>query len=222
MDFAISQLPGWHSTIFPPFFVAGAIYSGFAMVLTLLIPSRRIFHLERVVTPKHIDSIAKMLMVTGWIVTYSYAIEIFIAWYSGDPYERYVHLINRPTGPYAFIFWAMIGCNCLTPQLFWVKRFRTNERILFVAAILINIGMWTERFILIVTSESRDFLPSSWRLYRPSLIDLSLFLGTLSFFSFLFLLFLRFVPFIPVSELLDMKRELATKNREPNASGTAS
>jgi Ni/Fe-hydrogenase subunit HybB-like protein len=222
MDFAISQLPGWHSTIFPPFFVAGAIYSGFAMVLTLLIPSRRIFHLERVVTPKHFDSIAKMLMVTGWIVTYSYAIEIFIAWYSGDPYERYVHLINRPTGPYAFIFWAMIGCNCLTPQLFWVKRFRTDERVLFVAAILINIGMWTERFILIVTSESRDFLPSSWRLYRPSLIDLSLFLGTLSFFSFLFLLFLRFVPFIPVSELLDMKREIATKDKEPSAPGVAS
>jgi molybdopterin-containing oxidoreductase family membrane subunit len=222
MDFAISQLPGWHSTIFPPFFVAGAIYSGFAMVLTLLIPSRRIFHLERVVTPKHFDSIAKMLMVTGWIVTYSYAIEIFIAWYSGDPYERYVHLINRPSGPYAFIFWAMIACNCLTPQLFWVKRFRTSERILFVAAILINIGMWTERFILIVTSESRDFLPSSWRLYRPSLIDLSLFLGTLSFFSFLFLLFLRLVPFIPVSELLDMKRELGAKAEEANVAGSAS
>jgi Ni/Fe-hydrogenase subunit HybB-like protein len=219
MDFAISQLPGWHSTIFPPFFVAGAIYSGFAMVLTLLIPSRKIFHLESVVTPKHFDSIAKMLMVTGWIVTYSYVIEIFIAWYSGDPFERYVHLVNRPTGPYAVIFWTMIACNCLTPQLFWVKRFRTDTRVLFVAAILINIGMWTERFILIVSSESRDFLPSSWRIYKPSLIDLSIFVGTLCFFSFLFLLFLRFVPFIPVSELKDMKRELAS-NEKPRKAGT--
>ena len=221
MDFAISQLPGWHSTIFPPFFVAGAIYSGFAMVLTLIIPSRRIFHLERVVTAKHFDSMAKMLMVTGWIVTYSYAVEIFIAWYSGDPYERYVHLVNRPTGPYAFIFWTMLACNCLTPQLFWVKRFRTNEAVLFVAAILINVGMWTERFILIVTSESRDFLPSSWHLYRPSLIDLSLFVGTLSFFSFLFLLFLRFVPFIPVSELKDLKREIANENEPIGATEAA-
>ena len=208
MDFAISQLPGWHSTIFPPFFVAGAIYSGFAMVLTLMIPARRIFRLERVVTERHLASMAKMLMVTGWIVTYSYVIEIFVAWYSGDAFERYVALVNRPTGPYAVLFWTMIVCNCGVPQLLWVKRFRTDTRVLFAASILVNIGMWTERFILIVTSESRDFLTSSWHIYRPSIIDGALLFGTFCFFSFLFLLFLRFVPFIPITELRELRREL--------------
>jgi Ni/Fe-hydrogenase subunit HybB-like protein len=208
MDFAISQLPGWHSTIFPPFFVAGAIYSGFAMVLTLLIPARKIFHLENVVTERHFDSIAKMLMITGWIVTYSYLIEMFVAWYSGNGFERYVQLVNRPTGPYAAVFWVMIFCNCVTPQVFWWKSMRTNTTVLFIAAILVNIGMWTERFILIVTSQMRDFLTSSWHLYKPTYIDLSLFLGTLSFFSFLFLLFLRYVPLIPVSEMKELKLDL--------------
>jgi molybdopterin-containing oxidoreductase family membrane subunit len=208
MDFAISQLPGWHSTIFPPFFVAGAIYSGFAMVLTLLIPARKMFHLENVITARHFDSIAKMLMVTGWIVTYSYVVEMFMAWYSGNGFERYVQLVNRPTGPYAAVFWVMIFCNCVTPQILWWKKMRTNTTVLFIAAILVNIGMWTERFILIVTSEMRDFLTSSWHTYRPTYIDLTLFLGTLSFFSFLFLLFLRYVPFIPVSEMKELKLEL--------------
>jgi molybdopterin-containing oxidoreductase family membrane subunit len=208
MDFATSQLPGWHSTIFPPFFVAGAIYSGFAMVLTLIIPARKIFHLENVVTARHFDSIAKMLMVTGWIVTYSYVIEMFVAWYSGNGFERYVQLVNRPTGPYATVFWVMIFCNCFTPQILWWKKMRTNTTVLFVAAILINIGMWTERFILIVTSEMRDFLTSSWHMYRPTYIDLTLFLGTLSFFCFLFLLFLRYVPFIPISEMKELKLDL--------------
>jgi molybdopterin-containing oxidoreductase family membrane subunit len=211
MDFAISQLPGWHSTIFPPFFVAGAIYSGFAMVLTLMIPARSIFHLERVVTDRHLSAMAKMLMVTGWIVTYSYVTEIFVAWYSGDTFERYVALVNRPTGPYAMIFWMMIACNCVTPQLFWVKRFRTNTRVLFLASIAINVGMWTERFTLIVTSESRDFLTSSWHSYRPSLIDGALLAGTFSFFAFLFLLFLRFVPFIPITELRELRRDMASE-----------
>jgi Ni/Fe-hydrogenase subunit HybB-like protein len=208
MDFAISQLPGWHSTIFPPFFVAGAIFSGFAMVLTLLIPARKIFHLENVVTDRHFDCIAKMLMVTGWIVTYSYVIEMFVAWYSGNGFERYVQLVNRPTGPYAAVFWVMIFCNCVTPQIFWWRSMRTNKAALFVASILINIGMWTERFILIVTSEMRDFLTSSWHMYTPTYVDLTLFLGTISFFSFLFLLFLRYVPFIPVSEMKELKLEL--------------
>jgi Ni/Fe-hydrogenase subunit HybB-like protein len=217
LDFAISQLPGWHSTIFPPFFVAGAIYSGFAMVLTLLIPSRRIFRLQNVITDRHLDSIAKMLMVTGWIVTYSYVIEIFVAWYTGDGFERYVHLVNRPTGPYAVVFWAMIFCNCVTPQVFWWKRMRVNTTVLFVASILINIGMWTERFVLIVTSEMRDFLTSSWHMYKPTYVDLSLFLGTLSFFSFLFLLFLRYVPFVPISEMKEMRRDLAREDAEEHA-----
>jgi molybdopterin-containing oxidoreductase family membrane subunit len=158
-----------------------------------------------------------MLMVTGWIVTYSYAIEIFVAWYSGNGFERYVHLVNRPTGPYAAVFWIMIGCNCCTPQIFWSKKMRTNTTVLFIASILINIGMWTERFILIVTSEMRDFLTSSWHMYKPTYVDLSLFVGTLSFFSFLFLLFLRFVPFIPVSELKELKFELRKEERGGHA-----
>ncbi|GAC1536903.1 MAG: polysulfide reductase NrfD [Polyangiales bacterium] len=208
MDFAITQLPGWHSPIFPPFFVAGAIYSGFAMVLTLTIPVRALFGLKNVITDKHLENMAKMLLVTGWIVTYAYVIEIFMGWYSGNPYERYVHLVNRPFGFYAFFFWSMIFCNCVVPQLFWSKRLRRSVPVLFAASILINVGMWLERFILIVTSEHRDFLPSSWSNYFPSLIDGAIFLGTLCFFSFLYLLFLRFVPFIPLSELKELRHHL--------------
>ncbi|MEO7092741.1 MAG: NrfD/PsrC family molybdoenzyme membrane anchor subunit [Polyangiales bacterium] len=208
LDFAESNLPGWHSPIFPPFFVAGAIYSGFAMVLTLLIPIRSLYGMKNVVTMRHLDNIAKMLLTTGWVVTYAYIIEIFVGWYSGNPHERYVHLVNRPFGFYAFFFWLMILCNCVVPQLFWSKRLRRNIPVLFIASILINVGMWLERFILIVTSEHRDFLPSSWASYFPSLIDGAIFLGTLFFFSFLYLLFLRFVPFIPVSEVKELRHEL--------------
>ena len=207
MDFAISQLPGWHSTIFPPFFVAGAIYSGFAMVLTLMIPARRVFGLTNVITRAHLDSIAKMLMVTGYIVTYSYVVEIFIAWYSGDPYEAYVQLVNRPSGPFAAVFWVMILCNWSHLRSSG-RSARARTRCVFIVAILVNVGMWSERFILIVTSEMRDFLPSAWHDYWPTWIDLSLFVGTLSFFSFLFLLFLRFVPFVPMSELKELAHEL--------------
>ena len=209
LDFAESQLPGWHSPIFPPFFVAGAIYSGFAMVMTLLIPIRALYRMKNVITMKHLDNVAKMLLTTGWIVTYAYIIEIFVGWYSGNPYERYVHLVNRPFGFYAFFFWLMIFCNCVVPQLFWSKRIRRNVPVLFVCSILINVGMWLERFILIITSEHHDFLPSSWANYFPSLIDGGIFLGTLFFFSFLFLLFLRFVPFIPVSEVKELRHELS-------------
>jgi Ni/Fe-hydrogenase subunit HybB-like protein len=159
-----------------------------------------------------------MLMVTGWIVTYSYAIEIFIAWYSGNGFERYVHLVNRPTGPYAAVFWVMIGCNCCTPQIFWSKKMRTNTTVLFIASILINIGMWTERFILIVTSEMRDFLTSSWHMYKPTYIDLSRSSSARCRSSrSLFLLFLRFVPFIPVSELKELKFELRKEERGGHA-----
>ena len=149
-----------------------------------------------------------MLLVTGWIVTYAYIIEIFAGWYSGNPYERYVHLYNRPFGFYAFFFWSMIFCNCAVPQLFWSKRMRRSVPALFAASILINIGMWLERFILIVTSEERDFLPSSWRNYFPSLIDGAIFFGTLCLFAFLYLLFLRLVPFIPISELKELRYHL--------------
>jgi Ni/Fe-hydrogenase subunit HybB-like protein len=209
MDFAITQLPGWHSPLFPPYFVAGAIYSGFAMVLTLMIPVRRVFRLHDVITAHHLDKIAKVLLATGWMVTYSYAIEAYIAWYSGDRYERFTHLVDRPTGVYAFLFWTTIVCNCLTPQLFWSTRLRRSPVVLWLAAGLIQLGMWGERFVLIVTSQHRDFLPSSWRDYVPTWVEGGILAGTLCLFLFLFLLFLRFVPFIPVGELKELKRELA-------------
>ncbi|MEA2749509.1 MAG: hypothetical protein QOI41_3652 [Myxococcales bacterium] len=212
-DFAIAVLPGWHSTIFPPYFVAGAIYSGFAMVVTLIVPARRLYRLEHVITTRHLDNMAKMLLVTGWMVTYSYAVEAWSAWYSGDKYEMYTYLVMRPFGPYAFFYWVVIVCNCVTPQLLWFRRIRTSPVALWLAALAIQVGMWTERFMLIVTSQSHDFLPSSWGLYRPTIVDGALFVGTLSFFLFLFLLFLRFVPFIPISELKAMNYELSTRAR---------
>ncbi|MDB5217251.1 MAG: Molybdopterin oxidoreductase [Myxococcaceae bacterium] len=212
-DFAIAVLPGWHSTIFPPYFVAGAIYSGFAMVVTLIVPARRLYRLEHVITTRHLDNMAKMLLVTGWMVTYSYAVEAWSAWYSGDKYEMYTYLVMRPFGPYAFFYWIVVVCNCVTPQLFWFRRIRTSPVALWLAALAIQVGMWTERFMLIVTSQSHDFLPSSWGLYRPTIVDGALFVGTLSFFLFLFLLFLRFVPFIPISELKAMNYELSTRAR---------
>ena len=221
MDFAITQLPGWHSPMFPPYFVAGAIYSGFAMVLALMIPVRGIFSLQHVITERHLENMAKMLLCTGWIVTYAYIIEMFCAWYSGNPYERYVHLVNRPFGAYALFVWTQFFCNCAVVQIFWSKRARRNTKLLFGASILINIGMWLERFNLIVTSLQRDLLPSSWHLYVPSLIDGTIFLGTLSFFFFLFLLFLRFVPFIPISELKELRHKLSERDREGEEAGHA-
>jgi Ni/Fe-hydrogenase subunit HybB-like protein len=208
LDFAISQLPGWHSTIFPPYFVVGAIYSGFAMVLILVIPLRRIFDLADVITSRHLDNIAKLLLAMGWLMAYAYIVEAFIAWYGGNAYERYTVLVARPLGPYAGLFWVMLAANVLTPQLFWSARLRTSPPVLFAASLAIVSGMWLERFIIIVASLNRDFLPSSWHLYRPTWVDLSILGGSVCFFAFLFLLFVRFVPFIPISELRRLRHEL--------------
>jgi molybdopterin-containing oxidoreductase family membrane subunit len=208
LDFSISQLPGWHSTIFPPYFVVGAIYSGFAMVLILLLPVRRVFGLEDIITRRHLDNMAKLLLTTGLMLAYSYIVEVFIAWYSGDLYERYTYLTARPLGPYSVIFWAMIAANVLTPQLFWFRRLRTSVPVLFAASLVILAGMWTERFIIIVTSLNRDFLPSSWHYYTPTWVDWSILLGTVSFFSLLFLLFIRFVPFVALHEMKQLRYEL--------------
>lgn len=208
MDFAITQLPGWHSTIFPPYFVAGALYSGFAMVVTLVLPLRRAFGLENVITEKHLDSIGKMALAMAWLLIYSYVVEVFIAWYSGDHFERYTYLFARPLGPYAWVYWLMIACNVLTPQLLWSRRLRTGALPLFLIAGLIQVGMWTERFIIIVTSLNRDFLPSSWHFYAPTWVDWGLLLGSVGFFFFLFFLFLRFLPFIPISEVKRLAHEL--------------
>jgi Ni/Fe-hydrogenase subunit HybB-like protein len=200
MDFAESKLPGWHSTIFPPYFVAGAIFSGFAMVVTVVVPLRRYFRLEAVITERHFDLIGKMLLVTGLIVAYSYVTEHFIAWFSAEEFERQLMLVTRPLGPYAWAFWLMIACNTLVPQALWFRSVRVRPIPLLIVSLLIQLGMWFERFVLIVTSQHRDFLPSSWDIYTPSLVDGTLLFGTVCFFGFLMLLMIKFVPFMPIAE----------------------
>ncbi|WP_437662746.1 NrfD/PsrC family molybdoenzyme membrane anchor subunit [Sorangium sp. So ce1182] len=208
-DFAMALVPGWHATIFPPFFVAGAIFSGFAMVLTLLIPARRVFHLGNVVTQRHIDNLSKLTLVTAWIVIYSYIIEFFAAWYSGSEYEIYQYFVARPSGPNAAVFWAQMVCNVAVPQLLWSSRVRRNMVLLWIISILVNVGMWSERFVIIVMSLQREFIPSGWHAYRPTWVDLSMFAGTISFFLLLFLIFLRLFPFIPVAEVKELNHELS-------------
>ncbi len=205
LDFSITQLPGWHSTIFPPFFVAGAIFSGFAMVLMLIIPVRKFFHLEGLITPYHLDLMAKLLLTTGLLVAYSYMAEMFLAWYSGDPFERYVILPARVFGPYAAIFWATILCNVLAPQMFWSARLRRNTTALFIGGTLVWIGMWCERFMIIAGSLSRSFLPSSWAVFSPTWVDWSLLGGSIGLFCFLFLCFLRWVPSTGISEVKQLR-----------------
>lgn len=199
-DFAVSILPGWHTTIFPPYFVAGAIFSGFAMVLTLGIIARRIFGLEHYITLNHLEKINKVILVTGMMVGYAYMIEFFTAWYSGNMYERFV-FINRATGPYAWAYWIMVTCNIVVPQLFWFKKIRTSIPAMFVISILINIGMWFERFVIVVSSLAQDFLPSSWQYYSPTIFDIGTFIGSFGLFFTLFLLFVRFLPIVAISEV---------------------
>jgi molybdopterin-containing oxidoreductase family membrane subunit len=198
-DFAVSILPGWHSTIFPPYFVAGAIFSGFAMVLTLAIIARRAFRLEKYITLRHLELMNKIIMVTGMMVGYSYAIEFFISWYSGNQYEAFT-FVNRALGPFAWAYWIMVGCNVLVPQLFWLKKLRTNVPVMFVASILINVGMWFERFVIVMTLH-RGFLPASWDYYVPSFWDISILVGSFGLFFTLFLLFIRFLPIIAMAEV---------------------
>jgi Ni/Fe-hydrogenase subunit HybB-like protein len=218
-DFAITQLPGWHSAIFPPYFVAGAIYSGFAMVLQLMIPARSVFKLQNVITKNHLDNMAKMLLVTGWVVTYTYIVEPFLAWYGGNPYEMYTLLRNRPFGTYGWVYWGVVFCNCIAVQFLWSKRFRTTPILLFAVACSIQLGMWAERFMLIVGSLYRDFLPSIWHVYTPTWVDWTILGGTCAFFLFLFLLFLRYVPFIPITELKEMQHELSRETALERAEG---
>jgi Ni/Fe-hydrogenase subunit HybB-like protein len=209
LDFSIAQLPGWHSTIFPPYFVVGAIYSGLAMVIVLLLPLRRAFGLYDIITERHLDAIAKLMLAMGLMLTYSYIVEIFISWYSANTPERYTYLFARPFGPYAIVYWAMTILNVGTPELFWVRRFRTNGAVLFLASIGILTGMWIERFVIIVTSLNRDFLTSSWHFYMPTWVDWGLLAGSVGLFGFLFLLFVRFVPAVALSEVKSLGNELA-------------
>jgi Ni/Fe-hydrogenase subunit HybB-like protein len=210
LDFSIAQLPGWHSTIFPPYFVVGAIYSGLAMVLVLLLPLRRAFRLADIITERHLDAIAKLMLALGLMLVYSYVIETFMAWYSGNVPERYTYLVARPLGPYSIVYWVMTALNIGTPQLFWVNRFRTNTTVLFLASVGILAGMWMERFVIIVTSLNRDFLTSSWHIYIPTWVDWGILAGSFGLFGFLFLLFVRFVPAVAISEMKQLRIELST------------
>jgi Ni/Fe-hydrogenase subunit HybB-like protein len=200
MDFAVSILPGWHTTIFPPYFVAGAVYSGFGMVLTLLILTRSVMHLEQYITIRHLEAMAKVTLLTGSIVGFSYATELFTAWFNGSIYEKAM-FYNRATGPYAWAFWTMVACNALAPQVLWLRRVRTNVAALFVLSILVNIGMWLERFVIIVTSLHRSYLPSSWVMYRPTMIEVGTLVGSFGLFFTCFLLFIRLLPMIAMWEI---------------------
>ncbi|HBF03318.1 MAG TPA: hydrogenase, partial [Verrucomicrobiales bacterium] len=199
-DFAVSQVPGWHTTIFPPYFVAGAIFSGFGMVLTLMIPLRSIFKLHDLLTVRHIELMCKVTLATGTIVGYAYGMEFFIAWYGGNPYEAYCFQ-NRAFGPYWWAYWIMISCNVITPQFFWVKKWRTNVVFVWILSIFVNIGMWFERFVIVVSSLHRDYIPANWSYYSPTKVDVLTFVGTFGLFMVLFLLFIRFLPLIAISEV---------------------
>jgi Ni/Fe-hydrogenase subunit HybB-like protein len=206
-DFAVANVPGWHSTIFPPYFVAGALFSGFAMVLTIAIPLRVAYRLDGLITERHIDLLAKMMLASGMVVAYSYLMELFIGWYGANPYEQYV-ILNRMFGPYAPLYWIYMACNVLAIQLVWFRAVRRNHMLLWVIALLVNVGMWTERFVIVVTSLHRDFLPSSWGLYVPTIWDWLTLLGTLGLFSFLLFLFIRGLPMISAHEMRRMLVEL--------------
>jgi molybdopterin-containing oxidoreductase family membrane subunit len=199
-DFAVAQLPGWHTTIFPPYFVAGAIFSGFAMVVTLAVPARAYFGLKNLITMRHLENINKIILVTSLMVGYAYSIELFTAWYSQNPYESFVFLGNRPFGPYGVFYAIMVTCNVLIPQLFWFKKCRTTPWIMVIIAVLVNVGMWMERFVIMM-SLTRDFLPSSWGLFIPTPIDIVMLIGSFGLFFTLFLLFCRYLPVVAMAEV---------------------
>jgi Ni/Fe-hydrogenase subunit HybB-like protein len=208
-DFATSQVPGWHTTIFPPYFVAGAVFSGFGMVLTLMVPGRELFGLKDLITPRHLENICKVLLATGTMVGYAYATEFFIAWYGGNRYEQFA-FINRAFGPFAWAYWTMVACNVISPQLFWFRKFRTSPWLMFAVSIFVNIGMWFERFVITVTSLHRDFLPSSWGMYAPTWVDIGMFAGSFGLFFTLYLLFCRYLPVVAMAEVKSvMPRENA-------------
>jgi len=209
-DFATSIVPGWHTTIFPPYFVAGAIFSGFAMVLTLMIIARKVLSLEQYITVQHIELMNKIIILTGSIVGIAYITEFFIAWYSGVQYEAYAFQ-NRMFGPYWWAYWSMMTCNVITPQLFWFKKIRTSVMATFIISIFVNIGMWFERFVIIVTSLHRDYLPSSWVMYSPTYIEIGLFIGTIGLFFTLFLIFARVFPVIALAELKSILKKTGSQ-----------
>ncbi len=199
-DFAVANLPGWHTTIFPPYFVAGAIFSGFGMVLTLMLPLRALFGLQDLITQYHIDCMCKICLATGSMVGYAYAMEFFIAWYGANPYEGFA-FVNRAFGQYSWAYWIMITCNVISPQFFWFAAARRNLVLVFILSIFINVGMWFERFVITVSSLANDFLPANWNYYSPTIIDIFTFAGTFGIFGFFFLLFIRFLPLLAFAEI---------------------
>jgi Ni/Fe-hydrogenase subunit HybB-like protein len=199
-DFAVSLVPGWHTTVFPPYFVAGAIYSGFAMVLTLAIPIRAYYGMKDFITMRHIQNMAKIMLVTGLIVLYGYAVEAFMGWYSGSIWEGFM-IHNRTTGPYWYMYWCLIFCNGIMPQVLWFKKVRTNTLLLFGISLVVNVGMWLERYVIIVTSLARDFLPSSWGMYAGTKWDWMTYIGTIGLFTWMMFLFVRFLPMISMFEM---------------------
>ncbi len=214
-DFAVAQLPGWHATIFPPYFVAGAIYAGFAMVLTLAIPLRKFYGLEDFITFRHLRNMAKIMLATGLIVGYGYMMETFMAWYSSNTFEEFM-MKNRMTGPYAVTYWTLIFCNIVVPQVLWSRRARHSVALLFVVSLVVGVGMWLERFIIIVTSLHRDFLPSSWGMYQATKWDWSMFIGTIGLFFSLLFLFIRFLPMISIFEIRTILPQSKVKEPEAN------
>jgi molybdopterin-containing oxidoreductase family membrane subunit len=213
-DFAVSQLPGWHTTILPPYFVAGAVFSGFAMVMTLMIVARTFFGLQKVITLLHFENMAKIMMVTGWIVGYAYMMEFFIAWYSGNPLEWFVFR-NRVFGPYAWAYFIMFTCNVVSPNIFWSRRMRRSIPVLFVMSIVVNIGMWFERFVIVISTLHRDFLPSSWDYYSPTMWDVFCLLGSFGLFLTLMCLFVRFIPMVALAEVKAVLPEASPHHHAP-------
>ena len=214
-DFAVSVIPGWHTTIFPPYFVAGAIFSGFAMVLTLMIITRKVYGMEDIMTNDHMEKMNIIIMVTGSMVGFAYMMEFFIAWYSGVEYEKAIFIL-RATGPYAWAYWIMMACNVISPQFFWSKKLRTNVTFTFIISIVVNIGMWFERFVITVTSLANDYLPSSWDYYSPTIWDALTYIGTFGLFGTMFLLFLRFLPMIAIAEVKAVLPQADPHNYDEN------
>jgi molybdopterin-containing oxidoreductase family membrane subunit len=209
-DFAVAVLPGWHTTIFPPYFVAGAVYSGFAMVINLAVPIRKFYHLEDMITIRHIDNMAKVMLTTGLIVAYGYSMEVFMAWYSASHWEFFM-MWNRMFGPMGWSYWVLIACNIVIPQLMWLRGVRVSPIRMFFLSLVVNTGMWFERFVIVVTSLYRDFLPSSWGTYKATRWDYATYIGTMGLFTTLFLLFVRFLPMIPMSEIRMMLPQAKVK-----------
>jgi molybdopterin-containing oxidoreductase family membrane subunit len=219
-DFATSVIPGWHTTIFPPYFVAGAIFSGFGMVITLLVLVRKAMKLENYITIGHLDAMCKVILLTGMMVGLAYGTEFFIAWYSGNGFEQYA-FINRATGPYWWAYWTMVSCNVLSPQVFWFRWARRTPWFMFIISIFVNIGMWFERFVIIVTSLHRDFLPSSWTYYTPTLVEWGILVGVFGIFFTLFLIFAKGAPVIAIAEVKSIMRTSSDTYREPALEETA-